>query len=192
MTKSRVTKSRVYTIAAALLFTASVAAPTWGQTTPDFSGTWRFDAAKSTGEPVIPRHLEPLGIKPSDPTLIIEQTPTELAVTIGDLGLLYMLDGTQNNISATGIPGFPRGKAVWEKGRLVITLTQEGYDATKGEYVRTPGKEIYSLSGNTLTIDKSQTLLDGTVETRKLVYTKSSLSGDGGSIPVIRRSPVAA
>jgi hypothetical protein len=37
-----------------------------------------------------------------------------------------------------------------------------------------PGREVYSLKGNTLTVEKSQTMLDGKVEKKKLVYMKGS------------------
>jgi hypothetical protein len=167
------TKSRPYLVAAALLFAMSVAAPAWAQT-PNLSGTWKFDASKSTGDPVVPRIFNPTGVKPTDPTLVIKQSPTELAVNIGDARLLYKLDGTEANISAEGRAGFPVGKAAWEKGRLVITLTQEVFNAAKGDYMKVPGKEVYSLNGNTLTVEKSQTMVNGTVQTKKLVYTKSS------------------
>jgi hypothetical protein len=93
-------------------------------------------------------------------------------VNIGDARLLYKLDGTEANISAEGRAGFPVGKAAWEKGRLVITLTQEVFNAAKGDYMKVPGKETYILSGNTLTVEKSQTMVNGSVQTKKLVYTK--------------------
>jgi hypothetical protein len=165
------TKSRLNLVAVALLLAMSVAAPGWAQN-PDLSGTWKFDASKSTGDPVVPRIFNPTGVKPTDPTLVIKQSPTELAVNIGDARLLYKLDGTEANISAEGRAGFPVGKAAWEKGRLVITLTQEVFNAAKGDYMKVPGKETYILSGNTLTVEKSQTMVNGSVQTKKLVYTK--------------------
>jgi hypothetical protein len=167
-------KSRLSVMGVALALAASVAAPAWAQQTPNFSGTWKFEAAKSQGDPVVPRIFNPTGVKPTDPNLMIKQSPTELAVSIGDARLLYKLDGTEANISAEGRAGFPMGKAAWEKGRLVINLTQEVFNAAKGDYVKVPGREVYSLNGNTLTIEKSQTMLNGTTQTRKLVYTKGA------------------
>lgn len=147
------------------------AAPVWAQT-PNLSGQWTFDAAKSTGEPVVPRIFNPTGAKPSHPNLTIKQGPAELSVVIGDVRLLYKLDGTEQNISAEGRAGFPTGKAAWEAGKLTITLSQEVFDAAKGNYVKVPGKEVYQLDGGVLTIEKTQTLVNGTTQSRKLVYTK--------------------
>ena len=166
-------KSRRYVVTAVLLLAMGVAAPAWAQTT-DLSGTWKFDASKSMGDPVVPRIFNPTGVKPTDPTLMIKQSPTELLVTIGDANLKYMLDGTEENISAEGRAGFPKGKTAWEKGQLVITLSQEVFNAAKGDYEMVPGREVYSVQGNTLMIEKSQTLLNGKVETKKLVYMKGS------------------
>ena len=171
MSKAR--RYRRYVVATALLLAVSVAAPAWAQTT-DLSGTWKFDAAKSMGDPVVPRIFNPTGVKPTDPTLMIKQSPTELSVMIGDAHLKYMLDGTETNISAEGRAGFPKGKTAWEKGRLVITLSQEVFNAAKGDYFMVPGEEVYTIRGNTLTVEKSQTMLNGKVEKKKLVYMKGS------------------
>lgn len=168
-------KSRLYVVAVALLLAVSVAAPGWAQT-PNLSGTWKFEAAKSTGDPVVPRIFNPTGVKPTDPNLTIKQTPTELNVTIGDARLLYKLDGTEQNISAEGRAGFPVGKAGWEKGKLVINLMQEVFNAAKGDYFKVPGKEVYTLDRGVLTIEKSQTMVNGTIQTKKLVYTKTATS----------------
>ena len=171
MSKAR--RYRRYVMAAALLLAVSVAVPAWAQT-PDLSGTWKFDASKSMGDPVVPRIFNPTGVKPTDPTLMIKQSPTELRVSIGDANLKYMLDGTEENISAEGRAGFPKGKAAWKSGKLVISLSQEVFNAAKGDYQMVPGEEVYTLQGNTLMIEKSQTLLNGKVETKKLVYMKGS------------------
>lgn len=167
------TRSRFCFVAAVWVLAVSVSAPAWAQT-PNFSGTWKFDAAKSTGEPVVPRIFNPTGVKPTSMDLILQQTPTELHLTMGEARLLYKLDGTEANVSADGRAGFPMGKASWDGRRLVINLTQEVFDAKKFNYVKVPGKEVYSLNGNVLTVEKSQTMLDGSVQTKKLVYTKSA------------------
>jgi len=166
-------KARRYVVTAALLLAVGVAAPAWAQT-PDLSGTWKFDASKSMGDPVVPRIYNPTGVKPTDPTLMIKQSPTELLVTMGDANLKYMMDGTEANISAEGRAGFPKGTVASENGDLVITLSQEVFNAAKGDYEMVPGREVYSLKGNTLTVEKSQTMLDGKVEKKKLVYMKGS------------------
>ena len=168
-------KSRRYVMAVALLLAVSVAAPAWAQT-PDLSGTWKFEKSKSTGEPVVPRIFNPTGVMPTDPTLMVKQSPTELNVTVGDARLLYKLDGTEMNISAEGRAGFPVGKTAWEQGKLVITLTQEVFNAAKFNYFKVPGKEVWTLEGNTLMIEKSQTMLDGEVQMKKLVYMKAPAS----------------
>jgi len=168
------TRPSIHGLLTALLVVA-VQASGWAQVA-DFSGTWVFDPTKSNGEPTVPRIFNTSGVKPTSLNLVIKQTPTELSVGIGDVQLLYKLDGTEANISAAGRAGFPVGKTTWNGGRLVIALTQEVFDAAKGDYVKVKGQEIYLLDRGVLTVEKMQTLLDGTTQTRKLVYTKTNAS----------------
>lgn len=168
-------KGSIHSLLAALVLVVAVQASGRAQVT-DFSGTWVFEPSKSIGEPTVPRIFNTSGAKPTSPNLAIKQTPTEFSVGMGDAQLLYKLDGTEANISATGRAGFPVGKAMWDGGKLVIALTQEVFDATKGDYVKVAGKEVYRLDKGVLTVEKTQTLLDGTTQTRKLVYTKAKPS----------------
>lgn len=176
-----------------------VTAPAPGAQAPDFSGTWMFDASASTGMPKLPSiggsigsvvgaggegRAAPAGtFDPAtgrrspgtiDPNrLAIKQSPTELHVTNGGVELLYRLDGTEENISAIGRAGFPRGKAVWESGKVVITTRQSVYRG-RGEYADLTGREVYSLEGDVLTIERTETNLEGKAETAKLVYRRAS------------------
>lgn len=168
-------KGSIHCLLAALLLVVAIQASGWAQTT-NFSGTWVFEPAKSNGEPTVPRIFNTSGAKPTSPNLVIKQTPTDLSVAMGDAQLLYKLDGTEANISATGRAGFPVGKTMWDGGKLVIALTQEVFDAAKGDYVKVKGQEIYRLDKGVLTVEKTQTMLDGTTQTRKLVYTKAKVS----------------
>ena len=169
------TKPFLHCLLAVLLLVVVVQASGWAQTT-DFSGTWVFEPSKSNGEPTVPRIFNTGGAKPTSPNLVIKQTPTELSVVMGDAQLLYKLDGTEANISATGRAGFPTGKTLWDGGKLVINLTQEVFNAAKGDYVKVTGKEVYRLDKGVLTIEKSENQLDGTTQSRKLVFTKAKVS----------------
>lgn len=166
-------RTRFVVAAAAIGLMLTTGAAAQAQT-PNLSGQWVFDAAKSTGEPVVPRIFSPTGAKPSSPNLTIKQSATELSIVIGDVRLLYKLDGTEQNISADGRAGFPVGKAAWDAGKLVVTLTQEVFNAAKGDYVKVPGQEVYQLTQGVLTIERTQTLVNGTTNSRKLVYTKGA------------------
>ena len=167
---------------------------------PDFSGTWMFDAAASTGVPRLPAIGGSAGLPASalggagrgapagtfDPNtgrrsigqidinqLVIKQSPADMQVRNGGIDLVYKLDGTEANISALRRPGFPRGKAVWEDATLVITTKQSVYIGNN-QYEDRITREAYQLQDGTLVIQRNQPGPDGKPEEAKLVYRRAA------------------
>jgi hypothetical protein len=160
-------------MAVVVLVTAGVGSAA-AQKAPNLAGKWTFDKAKSQGAPTVPRIFNTTGAPAGSNELVITQSAAAVNVKIGGVDLIYRLDGTEGNISANGRAGFPIGKASWDGGKLVATLTQEVFSAAKGNYVKVPVKELYSVSGGVLTVERTVTHLDGKTENQKLVYTKAS------------------
>jgi hypothetical protein len=144
------------------------------QKSSDLSGKWTFDKANSQGAPSVPRIFNSTGAPAGSDELLITQTPAAVTVKIGGVSLIYRVDGTEGNISAEGRAGFPAGKAAWEDGKLVANLVQEVFAPAKGDYVKVPLKEVYALSGGTLTLERTRTHIDGKTTSEKLVYNKAS------------------
>ena len=197
------TQPPVRYLVAATLALVLVAAAAGSAQTPDFSGTWVFDAAKSVGTPTLPsiggsqgtavrgdgrggRGRGPGRAGVFDPAtgrisrgpldfnrMQVTQTPTDVQVVYGGVELAYKLDGSRHNISAMSRPGFPQGQTTVDGGTLVINTTQQVY-VGKGEYLTLTNKEIWSLNGNVLTIEKSETTRQGTTEDAKLVYNRAT------------------
>lgn len=167
--------------------------------TTDYSGSYSFDAAKSMGKPE-PVSLaggespevaedgrvggggagaagggQPAGGRAARPVdffkLVVKQTPVEIDLLEGGVALKWKLDGSEDSISGLGRAGYPKGKAAWEGGKLVLTTKQDVY-VGKAMFEARTTKDVYTLSGNTLTVDKTETF-KGKTETKKLVYTKS-------------------
>ena len=160
----------VVTLALGLAFGAGLSSVA-AQKPPDLAGKWVFDKAKSQGVPTVPRIFNTTGAPAGSNELVITQSPAAVNVKIGGVDLIYRVDGTEGNISANGRAGFPIGKASWDGGKLVATLTQEVFSAAKGNYVKVPLKEVYSVSGGVLTLQRTVTHLDGKTEDQRLVYT---------------------
>jgi hypothetical protein len=141
------------------------------QTRPDLAGTWVLDessrpegrgGARGGGVPGFPLASQ----------LVIKVSPTEVTVDsdTGSAGsvqtFIYKVDG-----STTNVPG-PLGwettaKAGWQADSLAVTIrrTITGPNGPIGANVT----EIYRVSGDTLTIERS---LGAT--TQKLLYRKKS------------------
>lgn len=161
-----------YVLGATLAILVAASIPGFAQKPSDLSGKWMFDKAKSDGTPSVPRIFNSTGAPAGSEELDVTQTPAAVTVKIGGVLLRYRVDGTEGNISAEGRAGFPSGKAVWEGGKLVATLVQEVFSAAKGDYLKVPVKEVYSVSGGMLTLQRTRTHLDGKTTTEKLVYNK--------------------
>ncbi len=160
-------------------FLAIVCAPlalramTAGQSRPDFSGAWTFNAAL-TG----PSDLGGAGTGPQitwPTTLEITQTqaridvqgstPQQLTQT-----LAYPLDGSETTIRSPG-DITTRAVAVWEGDRLVVT-SKRSFTGPQGD-VTFDLKEAYSLVNGNLAIDRTETQA-GKSTTRTVVYSTGS------------------
>lgn len=167
MTSTR--SARLLLVALGLLVASRV-----GAQAPDLSGKWVFVPEKSQGTPTVPRIFNTTGAPAPSNELVITQSATAVNVKIGGVDFLYRTDGTSGSISADGRAGFPVGKASWQGGQLVAELTQEVFSAAKGDYMKAPIKEVYSVTDGVLTLERTRTHVDGKSDTQKLVYAKSS------------------
>lgn len=104
--------------------------------------------------------------------MTIKQTPTQLTIDRttgqGSQTATYKLDGSEST-NTMGM-GEAKTKSSWEGAKLVMATTQTG-PGRGGETMTFEIKEVYSLDGGVLTIERTQTTPGGT-QTRKLVYTK--------------------
>lgn len=196
-------RSARQTCAAIVVFILGALAPIAAQT-PDFSGTWVFDPSKSVGVPTLPPiggsqgtavrgdggggrgGRGPLPPGTFDPAtgrisrgsldfnrMTVTQMPADVQVVYGGVELTYKLDGSRHNISTLNRPGFPQGQTAWDGRKLVITTSTQVY-AGRGEFLTLTSKEIWSLDGNVLTIEKTEMTRQGTTEQTKLVYNKAT------------------
>jgi hypothetical protein len=148
----------------------AVPAITSTQGKPDFSGVWIYNQAQSGrgtsgNSPVV-----------SFPTeLHIKHLPGELqwegrTVRQDPVSAVFKLDGTE--VVMKGDPETTmKGKAVLEGDKLVITSSRS-YSSPAGDIV-TEYKEVYSLAGDMLTVEKTQST-GGISNTLKAVYTKTA------------------
>ena len=138
------------------------------QARPDFSGTWRFNQGKSA--PGIAGNTPNITF-PSQ--IVVKQTPTELQVASSSvrqqpISAVYKLDGSKVTVQApSGIT--ETGEARFEGATVVIT-SRRSFSSPAGETV-VDFKEIWSLSGNVLTIEKTRTE-SGEASTVKAVFDK--------------------
>ena len=167
----------------------------------NFSGTWTFDATKSTGKPetvslaggeapdvvgsrrggndqraALGLGGQPAGgreSKPPDPfRLVIKQSPKQIEMLDGGVALVFKLDGTEESVSALGRAGYPRGKAAWEGNKLALTTRQDVY-VGRAQFDARIIKYVYALERGTLTIERTDTF-QGQTKTAKLVYNKAA------------------
>jgi len=140
------------------------------QASPDFSGTWTLDRART--DPALLPRSESAGAAFSgggaSDRLVIRQTPAELSVTPGTAAaIVYKLDG-----NATWYPSL-EATARWEQQTLVITWTRNNVYLGPGKgYATYKGTDVYSISGDTLTMERATTTQQG-MQKGKLVYTRS-------------------
>jgi hypothetical protein len=142
----------------------------FAQARPDLSGTWVLNYDKSSR-----------GISGNSPDvvfpsqLIVTQSPTELAVKRTSVrqapfSAVYKLDGSQVNVEApAGIT--ETAEASFDGATLVIAY-RRSFPTPAGEMV-TEFKEIWSVSGNVLTIKKTVTQA-GESQTESAAYDKSA------------------
>ena len=146
----------------------SVHAVTLAQTRPDFSGTWRLNVGKS-GPNVA-------GNTPNIPfpsQIVVKQTPTDISVESTSvrqqpISAVYKLDGSKVTVQVpSGIS--ETGDAKLDGGNLLIN-SRRSFSSPAGDVV-VEFKEVWSLGGNVLTIQKTRTQ-SGDSSTEKAVYDK--------------------
>ena len=149
--------------------TLGVHAVAFAQSRPDFSGTWRLNVGKS-GPNVA-------GNTPNIPfpsQIAVKQTPTDISVESTSVrqqpvSAVYKLDGSKVTVQAPeGIS--ETGEAKFDGGNLVIT-SRRSFSSPAGDVV-VDFKEVWSLSGNALTIEKTRTQ-SGDTSNSKAVYDKT-------------------
>ena len=134
------------------------------QARPDFSGTWKLNAAKSgsvTGN-------TPNIAFPSQ--IVVKQSATDFDVSLTSVrqqpvAAVYKLDGSQVKVQApAGIT--ETGMAKIEGATLVIT-SRRSFTSPAGETV-VNFKEVWSVAGPVLTIEKTR-VEEGETATEKAV-----------------------
>ena len=145
-----------------------VHAVTLAQAQPDFSGTWRYNQGKSN--PNTAGNTPNIAF-PSQ--IVVKQTATEISVDSTSVrqqpvSAVYKLDGSKVTVQAP--PGISEtGEAKIDGGNLVIT-SRRSFSSPAGDIVN-DFKEVWTLTGNTLTIVKTRTQSGDSI-TEKAVYDK--------------------
>ncbi len=157
--------SRVVVLTAMLAVTVAGAN---AQSTPNLSGTWTIDAAKSDPAPAVPGGPGGRG-RGNQNQMVITQTPTQITVAIGNANYIYNLDGSER----TGPPGGEtKSKMAWEGATLVVTWKREYFAGPDKGYLTSTGKDTYVLSGNELTVERTTSVPPQPSQTRKTVYIR--------------------
>ena len=151
-------------LAAAFVAVAGVAA----QSTPNLSGTWTLDAAKSDPPPAAPAGGRGRG-NPNQ--MVITQTPAEITIALGfNNNYIYNLDGSER----TGPPGGEtKSRIAWEGGKLVVTWKREYFAGPEQGYLTSTGKDTYVMDGNVLTAERTTVQGSQPPQTRRTVYTRT-------------------
>jgi hypothetical protein len=156
------------TILVGLALGMSAHAQILAQAPPDYSGTWRFNQAKSS--PNIAGNTPNV---PFPSQIVVKQTAAELSVEStsvrqNPVSAVFKLDGSKVTLQTpAGIT--ETGEARFEGATVVIT-SRRSFPSPAGDIV-TDFKEVWSLSGNVLTIEKTRTQ-EGEASTEKAVYDK--------------------
>lgn len=138
------------------------------QAKTDFSGTWRLNQAKSSRDAV--------GNTPDIPfasQLDVKQTLTEIAVTSTSVrqqpvSATYKLDGSTVSVQAP--EGITETGAAKADGSTLVITSHRSFPSPAGDVV-VDFKELWSVSGNVLTVEKTRTQ-SGESSTKQAVYDK--------------------
>jgi hypothetical protein len=157
-----------------LMIVLSVALALGGQTVafaqarPDFSGSWRLNVGKSA--PNVAGNTPNI---PFPSQIAVKQTPTDISIESTSVrqqpvSAVYKLDGSKVTVQTPeGIS--ETGEAKLDGGNLSIN-SRRSFSSPAGEVV-VEFKEVWSLSGNVLTIQKTR-IQSGESSTEKAVYDK--------------------
>jgi hypothetical protein len=142
------------------------------QSPTGLSGTWTLDVAKSDPDAVTQAGRGGRGGAPAG-QLVVTQSSTEITVQRGNQTFTYNIDGSE-------MPGPPGGETksrmAWEGGRMVVTWKREFFAGADRGYQTSTGRDVYTLSGSTLTVERTVTNARGSggTQTVRSVYSKSS------------------
>ena len=156
------------TLVLAVALALGVETVTFAQARPDFSGTWRYNQGKSN--PNTAGNTPNIAF-PSQ--IVVKQTAPEIAVDSTSVrqqpvSAVYKLDGSKVTVQApSGIS--ETGEAKIDGGNLVIT-SRRSFSSPAGDIVN-DFKEVWTLTGNTLTIVKTRTQSGDSI-TEQAVYDK--------------------
>jgi hypothetical protein len=143
-------------------------AAAFAQARPDFSGSWRFNQAKSS-----PNIAGNTPLVPFPSQLVVKQTAGELhvegtSVRQQPTSAVFKLDGSKVSIKApSGIT--ETGEAKFDGSALVIT-SRRSFTSPLGETI-VDFKEVWTLNGAALTIEKTRTE-SGDAATEKAVFDR--------------------
>lgn len=145
--------------------------PTLVHAQANFSGKWTYDQAKS-GRGTAGNN--PSVSFPTD--LVIKHTPTEFDLETSTtrqeaVKAVYKLDGSEMTVPGGAAGVTLKGKARVEGDKLVIESTRS-FSSPAGPIVN-EFKEVYSVSGNALTVEKTQNI-GGQHNVGTAVYNKTS------------------
>ncbi len=132
------------------------------QSKPDFSGTWKFEAAKSDPQ------MAPPGMQvPPDPAqLVIQQTAAEMTIDNGAAKATFKLDGSDSTNSMNGIPVVTQ--TAWE-GDTIVT---RGSIKLPNMTIDFSDTRALSADGRVMTVTHHGKIADMGEATRKLIFTK--------------------
>lgn len=148
--------------------TLGVRAEALAQARPDFSGSWTFNQGKSS-----PRTAGNAPDLTFPTEIVVKQTPTELHVASSTVRqkpvtAVYKLDGSKVTVEMpSGIS--ETGEARFDGANIVIT-SRRSFSSPAGEVV-VEIKDVWSVSGNVLTVEKTLTS-DGESTTAKGTFDK--------------------
>ncbi|NOT25196.1 MAG: hypothetical protein HOP16_03740 [Acidobacteria bacterium] len=135
---------------------------------PDFTGTWRFNQAKSS-----PNIAGNTPVVPFPSQLVVKQSATDVSIDSTSVrqqpvSAVFKLDGSKITVQApSGITETGEGR--FQGANLVIT-TRRSFSSPAGETV-VEFREVWTLNGNSLSIVKTRTL-DGDASTETAVFDK--------------------
>ena len=151
----------------ALVMATAVAAAAQGN--PDLAGTWTLDAVKSDQVPPAARGTAATpSTTPPARQLTIAVAADNVSIAQGAQPAVFKFDGTETFWFQGGEN---RGTAAWDGGRLVVSWKRDFYAGPRAGYVAYSGKDVYSVAGGSLTVEKTTMGPAGT-DTKKFVYNK--------------------
>ncbi len=131
------------------------------------TGMWVADVSKSSPAPV----AAAAGRGGNQNQLVITKSATEIIVSQGGTSnYIYNLDGSERS----GPPGGEtKGRMAWQDGKLLVTWKREYFAGPEKGFLTSTGKDIYSLTGSVLTVERTIVAPGQPAQTRTTVYNKA-------------------